>query len=48
MPAGLAQRTAEQKLDLCVQTPQIRTGPPLERVVDRRIEPERKCLSIGH
>ncbi len=42
------QRTAQQELNLPIDTAKVGIRPALERVVDCRIQSERKCFSLGH
>src|SRR6185295_12234370 len=37
-PFRVAQRAAQQELDLRVQTAQVRVGPPLQRLVQRWVD----------
>src|SRR5215469_5104231 len=46
--AGLAQRAAEQELDLGVGAAQVVAGPPGQRVVHSRVESEQDALAFGH
>ena len=44
----LAQRPAQDELDLRVAAPQVIPRPPRDRVVDRRVQPEEDALALGH
>jgi hypothetical protein len=45
---GGGQGAAEQKLDLAVEAAQVVVGPVLDRIQDRRINPQKKCFTLGH
>src|SRR5688572_16472118 len=45
---GILQRATKQIFDLSVDAAELGSRPPLQRVVDLRIEAERKSLSLGH
>ena len=47
-PAGLVQGPAQQHLDLGVQAPELVARPPLQRVVDGRVQPQQHLASFGH
>src|SRR5687768_9857956 len=46
--SGILQRTPQQIFDLPVDAAELRRRPPLQRVVDLRIEPKGESLSFGH
>jgi len=47
-PAGVGQRTAQEKLDLGVRAPQLVGGPPGQGVMDGGIEPQQDALALAH
>lgn len=47
-PAGVDQRPAQQYLGLRVQTAELVVGPPDQRVVNLRIDPQQDLTPGGH
>jgi hypothetical protein len=45
-PAGVIQGPAQEQLDLGIEAPQLVRGPPGQRVVHRRVKPERDLLAF--
>ena len=47
-PPRVAERAAQQELDLGVGAAQLVGGPPGQRVVNGRIEPKQHALALAH
>jgi hypothetical protein len=47
-PAGVFQRPAQDHFDLAVYAAQLVVGPPGERVVDGRVDPEQDLPAFAH
>jgi hypothetical protein len=45
-PPGVLKSPPEQKFNLPVYTAHFSVRPALKRVINRRIQPERKCLAL--
>ena len=47
-PPGVGQRAAEQELDLSVRAAQLVGGPPCQRIMNGRVEPEQDAFALAH
>jgi hypothetical protein len=47
-PSGVAERPAQQHLDLRVEAAQLVVGPADQRVVNRRVDPEQDLSALPH
>jgi hypothetical protein len=47
-PPGVGQRAAEQELNLGVGAAQFVGGPPAQRIVHGRVQPQQDVLALAH